>query len=97
MEFFSETKFKFIEKRKGAFLFSGILILLSAFFFFKKGINWGIDFTGGSLVQLNSSKYISNQEIRKLLEEENLGGSSIQRFSGSNVMVIRVKKGQELG
>ncbi len=62
MQFFGKTNFKFIEKRKKAFILSGLMILVSGYVIFHKGVNLGIDFTGGTLVQINFSQEISERE-----------------------------------
>ncbi|NIM03279.1 protein translocase subunit SecF [bacterium] len=91
MQFFGKTNFKFIEKRKKAFILSGLMILLSAYAIFHKGVNFGIDFTGGTLVQINFSREITVGEMRETLSRHELSGATIQKFPNSNVMIIRVK------
>jgi len=91
MQFFSKTNFKFIQKRKKAFIFSGLVILFCGYAIFHKGVNLGIDFTGGTLVQINFSKQVSEGEIREILTRHDLSGVAIQKFPNSNIAVIRVK------
>lgn len=91
MEFFGKTNFKFIEKRNIAFIFSGLMILVSGFAIFHKGINLGIDFTGGTLVQINFSQEVPVGEAREILSRHGLSSATIQRFPNTNVLVIRVK------
>lgn len=91
MEFFGKTNFKFIEKRNIAFVFSGLMILISGFAVFYKGINLGIDFTGGTLVQINFSQEVPVGEAREILGRHALSNATIQRFPNTNVLVIRVK------
>ena len=91
MEFFGKTNFKFIEKRNIAFIFSGLMILVSGFAIFYKGINLGIDFTGGTLVQINFSQEVPVGEAREILSRHGLSSATIQRFPNTNVLVIRVK------
>ena len=91
MQFFGKTNFKFIEKRNIAFIFSGLMILVSVFAIFHKGINLGIDFTGGTLVQINFSQEVPVGEAREILSGHGLSSATIQRFPNTNVLVIRVK------
>jgi len=91
MEFFGKTTFKFIEKRNIAFVISGLMILISGFAIFHKGINLGIDFTGGTLVQINFSQEVPVGEAREILTRHGLSSATIQRFPNTNVLVIRVK------
>lgn len=50
--FVSEPKYKFVERRMAAFVVSAVLIVVSLFALGTKGLNFGIDFTGGSLVNV---------------------------------------------
>lgn len=91
MRFFGKTNFKFIEKRKKAFILSGLMILVSVYAIFQKGGNLGIDFTGGTLVQINFSKEVNEKQMRETLSRHDLSGVTIQKFPQTNVLIIRVK------
>ncbi|MDH5174627.1 MAG: protein translocase subunit SecF, partial [Elusimicrobiota bacterium] len=91
MQFFSKANFKFIEKRKKAFILSGLMILVSGYAIFHKGVNLGIDFTGGTLVQVDFSREITVAEMRETLSRHELSGATIQKFPNSNALIIRVK------
>ncbi len=96
MQFFKETNIKFIEKRKFAFVISIVLILLAVYSIFIKKPNWGIEFVGGSLVEIAPSQRISISQLRKILDKNGLQGFSIQSFANSNNFIIRVKKEPQL-
>lgn len=71
--------FNFIKYRKIYFIFSGILILASLVFILIFGLKPGIDFTGGSILEIEyMTERPSNQEIREILKDLNLGDFSIQ-------------------
>lgn len=91
MQFFGKTNFEFIEKRKKAFILSGLMILVSGYAIFHKGVNLGIDFTGGTLVQINFSQEIAVGGMRETLSRHELSGATIQKFPNTNVLIIRVK------
>ena len=94
------TRIDFINRRKIAFTFSIILILVGLISFMTKGEarllgikkNFGIDFRGGSLVQLKFASPISANEGRKALSEIGLGASTIQQFDAGKGMIIRSTK-----
>ncbi|MBC7320909.1 protein translocase subunit SecF, partial [bacterium] len=70
-----------------------VLIIASTFvLFFTKGLNWGLDFTGGTLIEYRLKKPFNNVgEIRSLLTEFNLEKSFIQKTEDNGV-IIRVKE-----
>jgi len=92
MEFFGKTDFKFIEMRKIAFMISGLMILVSGYAVFHKGANFGIDFTGGTVVQINFSREVTEREMRETLSRHELSGASIQKMPNTNIMIVRIRK-----
>jgi len=81
----------FVQYRKIYFLFSGIIILAGIFSLLFFGLKLGIDFTGGSILEI---EYVnnrpSNQEIREKLKDFNLGDFSIQP-TGEKGVILRMK------
>jgi len=96
MQFFKKTNFDFVGKRSIFFGISGLLILISVIsIFFYKGLNFGIDFTGGTLVQLKFSRHIPLADVRAILSKDMIG-FELQDFPHQNSIIIRVK-GTEAG
>jgi preprotein translocase subunit SecF len=84
----------FVGGRWIAFLFSSALILVSILsIVLKGGLNFGIDFAGGTLVQVRFANQTTPEEIRKVLNEIGLRDSIIQQYSekGGNEYIIRFK------
>ena len=82
---------KFLKYSKIYFIFSGILILGSIFFLFVFGLKPGIDFTGGSILELEfKDARLSNQEIREKLANFDLGEVILQP-AGEKGLLIRMK------
>ncbi len=94
MEIFKkETHFDFMGKRKQALLVSGFLIFVSmASIVFHGGLKFGIDFAGGTLVQLQFKSPPSIEEIRNGLKGIGLADSVIQEFGSKNDILIRVER-----
>ena len=65
-------KINFVSKFKKANLVSVVLIILSSFFIVFKGLNYGIDFKGGTLFELRTEKNIKAFEIRDTLNSMSL-------------------------
>ncbi len=92
MEFFRNIKIDFISRRKVSFILSTLLILAGiGAMVYRGGPNWGIDFTGGALIQLRFSRDFSTPELREILVKYGMANSSIQRFATGNRVILRTK------
>jgi len=81
----------FVKYRKICFVFSGILIVGSLVFLIIFGLKLGIDFTGGSILELEfKTERPSNQEIRESLKEFDLGEIYIQPANEKG-LILRMK------
>ena len=86
----------FIGRSKIWFLVSAVVILAGvAGYFIQGGFNFGIDFLGGTLIEVEFKNDIESAEIRQVLVSEGYGGSIIQR-TASNKYIIRIKA-EEIG
>ncbi len=74
----------FISKRNTYFFISLILLLFSIVSLSYKGLNFGIDFKGGILLEVDFKKDIKIQNVRETLSKINLGDTSIQALDNSN-------------
>lgn len=81
----------FLGKRKIAYLFSGTLFLISIVSFMVKGMNLGIDFTGGSVYELHYSQSVDLDKMRGTLEQQGFADANIQHFGSSQDVLIRLK------
>jgi preprotein translocase subunit SecF len=77
----------FVGKRKIFYTLSLILLLLSVISFFVQGLNYGIDFMGGTLLQVEFEKAgVTNEDVRTTLEEFGLEKSSLQQSEDSFII-----------
>jgi preprotein translocase subunit SecF len=82
----------FVGKMKYAVIFSAILIIVGiGSVIFHGGLNPGIDFAGGSIIQVKFSKTVSADQIRAALKTTKLESSIIQQF-GVNEFLIRTSE-----
>jgi len=90
---------EFINKRYVFMAVSAICVLLSFCLFIFKGLNLGLDFTGGALVQVKVDKDMTIVKFRKLLSEGGLKGFSLQEIvtteKDKREYIIRVKTDAE--
>ena len=94
LEILGKTNFDFMGKRRFAFLFSGVMVLLGliALVQIARGAaNLGIDFAGGTAVQLKFDQPVRIDEARKVLETNGLSETELQEFGQDNKLLIRVK------
>ena len=94
LEILGKTNIDFMGKRKIAFAFSGVMVLLGliALIQIVRGeANLGIDFSGGTAVQLKFEQPIRIDEARKILESSGLGNAELQEFGQDNKLLIRIK------
>jgi preprotein translocase subunit SecF len=101
LELIKNTKIDFLGKRKFAFIFSGILSIIGiiAIVQIANGrANLGIDFAGGTAIQLKFEKSINLHEVRKVLEDGGVKDFDLQDLPTVNKILIRAKKTeQQLG
>ena len=83
----------FMGQRKLAVLFSGLLLLVSIVSLATKQLNWGLDFTGGTLVEIHYSATADLNTIRSTLESQGYAGSSVMSFGSDQDVLIRLPQG----
>jgi len=93
MEFFKYSRtFDFMSKSKFAMALSIILVLASYAILATKGLNYGIDFAGGTIVQVKYDTKAPINAMREQLKSNKLfDGASISEFGSPDEVVIRMK------
>ena len=98
IELIKNPNIDFMAKRKYAFTFSGILALLGIFAIIQIALgnaNLGVDFAGGTAVQVKFAQSVPLHQIRKALEDGGLKDFDLQDLPTENKILIRVKKQEE--
>ena len=83
----------FMGLRKVAALFSLALVLVSIGSLAVQQLNWGLDFTGGTLVEVSYSETVDLQGIRDTLGEKGYQGASVVSFGTDRDVLIRLSHG----
>ena len=86
------SAFNFLRQMRLTAAFSAILVLVSIGLFFGKGLNLGIDFRGGILIEAQSQNAVEVAKIRSDLSRLSLGDISIQSFGSKRDILIRVQR-----
>ena len=88
----SSLNYNFLGQKKIAIVISAFLIIISLASFMTKGLNWGIDFSSGYIVQLKFEKEVNISEIRSAFEENGVTDSVMQSFGSNNEIIIKLKE-----
>lgn len=88
--FKKETQFKFMNGRKVAMIFSAILLVISLGSMITKSMNWGIDFTGGTLIEVGYPEAVELAPIRSSLDQAGFGDAIVQHFGTASDVLIRI-------
>jgi preprotein translocase subunit SecF len=84
------THIDFMAQRKFALIFSIALILLSLGSLVTRGLSYGLDFTGGTLIEVGYPEIADLTVIRQTLETAGYGDSIVQTFGGARDILIRI-------
>ncbi len=88
-----DTKIPFLGFHRIAFIFSGVLAAISIIAFLVLGLNYGIDFKGGTLIEIRTTDGPANiSALRSVISTANVGDTEIQEFGAPNEVLIRIEQ-----
>ncbi len=90
-----QTRIGFMSQRRLAIILSVSMLVLSVGALTLRGLNLGVDFTGGTLIELGYSQPADLAQIRAILAEQNPGDFSVQQFGTPQDILIRLAGGYE--
>ncbi len=85
------TNINFIGNRNIALIFSGILTIISIASLAVNGLKMGIDFTGGTLIEIGYQKAADLTVLRNTLDEAGFSDATVQNFGSAKDVLIRLK------
>lgn len=91
MQFFKNTHIDFISKRKMFYIVSITVTVLGIVGAFVRGVQFGIDFEGGTEAAFEFSKTVQTDEIRKAVVAGGFEGAEIKSYGQENQFLVRVK------
>lgn len=86
----TKNNIDFMRLRKPAMMLSGVLMLLSLISLFTFKLNVGIDFTGGSIIEVGYQQAVELEPIRNALENQGFGDAIVQHFGSASEVLIRL-------
>ncbi|HYC32344.1 MAG TPA: hypothetical protein VEB59_08665, partial [Gemmatimonadales bacterium] len=93
--FFANANYDFIGVRKWAYAITAALVIPGLLLTLMLGLNYSIEFTGGTLIQIRSEAPVDVGGLRTGLDREGIHGAEIQNFGTANEFVIRARVAKE--
>src|SRR3954462_12348516 len=91
LRLFGHANYDFIGVRRYAYIITAAILLPGLLFLLITGLNYSIEFTGGTLIQIQSKKAVDVASLRTGLDREGVPGAEIQNFGSQNEYVIRAR------
>ena len=97
MQFFKTTHIDFIGKRKFFYILSAVITIAGLMAAFVRGVEYGIDFEGGTEAAFEFSKPVEIDAVRSAIEGGGFKGAEIKSFGSGNQLLIRVANDEAVG
>ena len=95
MRLFANAKYDLLSRRKIAYLITLALTIPGLLVVLFRGLNYSVEFTGGTLMQVESQKPVDVGAVRSALIERGIEGAEIQTFGSDRELVIRARVAKE--
>ncbi|MDQ7073924.1 MAG: protein translocase subunit SecF [Gammaproteobacteria bacterium] len=86
----SKSRYEIMAKRKMAMFFSIALVVISLLSLATRGLELGIDFTGGYLIEVGYDKVVELEPIRQALAEDGYQDTTVQHFGSAKEVLVRL-------
>ena len=93
IQLFANASYDFIKWRRWAYGLTGLLIIPGIILLAVKGLNYSIEFTGGTLIQVQTAKPVGTGVLRQALDAAGVRGATIQAFGSDTDYTIRARLG----
>src|SRR6266496_3187780 len=90
---FANANYDFIKWRRWAYGLTAALIIPGFALFLGRGLNYSIEFTGGTLIQVQTAQPVGTDRIRGALDAAGIRDAEIQQFGAPNEYVVRARIG----
>jgi len=96
MQILTDTHIQFMEKRKLAMSLSIVLIVISLASLIFKGVNFGLDFTGGTVLEVGYPQSVELDPIRQSLADGKFNKAIVQHFGSASEVLVRIPPQKEM-
>jgi len=91
LRLFANANYDFIKWRRWAYGLTALTIVPGFLLFFVHGLNYSIEFTGGTLVQVETVQPVGTAKLREALDAAGIRDAEIQQFGAANEYVVRAR------
>src|SRR6266536_2284487 len=92
---FANAQYDFIKWRRWAFSLTGAIMLVGLGFLVTRGVNYSIEFTGGTQVQVEAAHQVPIANVRAALDNVGLKGAELKNFGSDTSFVVTARIGSE--
>ncbi len=90
----ANTKINFMGQRKLALALSIVILVISVVSLFTRGLDFGLDFTGGTLIEVSYPQAAELQDVRQALTDDGFADFTVQTFGSAREIVVRMPADQ---
>jgi preprotein translocase subunit SecF len=95
MRLFANANYDFIGRRKLGYIISLVLIVPGLLMLLVRGVNYSVEFTGGTLLQVEAQAPVDVGRVRSALTDAGIHGAELQTFGSDRELVIRARVARE--
>jgi preprotein translocase subunit SecF len=94
LRLFANAHYDFIRWRRAAYGLTAAILLPGLALFFVHGLNYSIEFTGGTLLQVQTTQAVGTEKLRRALDAAGIRDAEIQQFGAPDEYVVRARLGE---
>ena len=95
MRLFANANYDFLRRRRIAYLITLLLTIPGLLYTLIRGVNYSVEFTGGTMIQVQAQKPVDVSAVRNALAARGIEGAEIQAFGSDRELVIRARVAKE--
>lgn len=95
MRFFANANYDFLARRRLAYIITAVFLGIGLLAMLVRGVNYSVEFTGGTLLRVQTAAAVDVGAIRNGLEQQGITGAEIQTFGSDRELLIRARVARE--